>query len=508
MHYTQMNKIFIIVILIFYCPATFWLFLYGINNYYMVFLFLRKNKQESDQNSKFLEWFWSTHTRQALPKVTTQLPVYNERHVVDRLIHAVVNIDYPKELHEIQVLDDSQDETGHIITDLVHRYRVMGFNIKQITRNKRTGFKAGALNEGLERAEGEFLAIFDADFIPQKDFFYKTIPFFYEKENIALVQTRWGHVNGNYSLLSKAQGIGMDGHFIIEQGARTWNGLYMNFNGTAGIWRKEAIIDSGGWHTDTLTEDLDLSYRAQLKGWKTKYLSDVVTPSELPVDINAYKSQQHRWAKGSIQTAIKILPHILRSKDTLIKKTEAVIHLTQYMVHPMMCILAVLSLPLIFLLRPVVISTSLSMTILLFLLFLGVFAPSFLCIISLKTGYRDWWKRCFYIPVLMFLGCGIAINNTKAVLEAFLHIKSDFIRTPKYGVIKQGKNKMAKHYTLPLKSVFISEILLSIYCSVGFIQYTNNKRFIFGPFLLIYAIGFFYVGALSLVQIFCKEVKY
>ena len=259
--------------------------------------FSEKIQKRDFRKSKFLEQFWSNHGRDNLPKVTTQLPVYNERHVVERLIKAVVNIDYPKELHEIQVLDDSNDETTEMVSGLVNQYRDKGSNIKHIVRENRDGFKAGALNLGMEKAEGEFLAIFDADFVPDRNFLYDTIPFFYEKPKVAIVQTRWGHINRNYSLLTIAQSIGMDGHFIIEQGARTWNGLYMNFNGTAGVWRREAIIDSGGWHFDTLTEDLDLSYRAQLKGWSAKFLFDVVAPSELPVDINAYKSQQHRWAK-------------------------------------------------------------------------------------------------------------------------------------------------------------------------------------------------------------------
>jgi hypothetical protein len=281
----------------------------------------------------------------------------------------------------------------------------------------------------------------------------------------------------------------------------------MNFNGTAGIWRKEAIIDAGGWHYDTLTEDLDLSYRAQLKGWNTKFLFDVVTPSELPVDINAYKSQQHRWAKGSIQTAKKVLPLIFKKKDSVIKKVEAFIHLNQYMVHPMMIILALLSLPLILLLKPLVTSISIAMVSLLFLIFIGAIAPSFLYIISQKIGYKDWWKKCLFIPALMFIGCGVAINNTKAVLEALLNIKSDFIRTPKYGVIRRGRNMMAKGYTLPVKGFFVSEIFLSIYCFIGFMQYTHNKKFIFGPFLLMYAMGFFYVGTLSLMQKFKEKIR-
>lgn len=461
---------------------------------------------ESTQNKDFIKRFWLTSRMDILPKVTTQLPIFNEKHVVGRLIKAVVNIDYPKALHEIQVLDDSNDETREIISNIVNHYNNgMGYNIKHIFRDKREGFKAGALNFGLEKAEGEFLAIFDADFVPDKDFLYKTIPFFYEDEKVSLVQTRWGHINRDYSLLTIAQSMGMDGHFVIEQGARTWNGLYMNFNGTAGIWRKKAIIDAEGWHCDTLTEDLDLSYRVQLKGWKAKFLLDVVTPSELPIDINAYKSQQHRWAKGSIQTAKKILPQVFKTKDGLIKKVEAFLHLNQYMVHPMMLILALLSLPLILLFRSSVSNLSIIMIFLLFLIFMGAFAPSSLYIISQKMCYMDWKKRCLFIPTLMFIGCGVAINNTKAVIEALLNIKSEFVRTPKYGVTNRDKNIITTNYILPVKKIFFLEIFLSAYCFAGFILYIGDTRFVFGPFLLMYGIGFFYVGLLSLLGNFKKK---
>lgn len=502
-----MNKILIMVVLIFYCPAALWLFFYGINNYYMVYLFLKKRKKERSQNAEFLKQFWSNHCKDTLPKVTTQLPVYNERYVVERLIKAVVNIDYPRELHDIQILDDSNDDTRDIVARLVDEYRAKGFTIKQIIRNNRNGFKAGALHEGLQKAKGEFLAIFDADFIPDKDFLYRTIPFFYEREKVALIQTRWGHTNKDYSLLTMVQSIGIDGHFIIEQGARTWNGLYMNFNGTAGIWRKEAIIDAGGWHYDTLTEDLDLSYRAQLKGWQTKFLYDVVTPAELPVDINAYKTQQHRWAKGSIQTAKKILPQVFKSQDAIIKKIEAFIHLTQYMVHPMMIILALLSYPLIVLSKPSIKSIPVTPTVQIMWCFilLGTFAPSFLYITSQKAGYKDWWKRSLFIPLLMLLGCGIAVNNTKAVLEALFNINSDFIRTPKFGVIKQGKNTMVKNYISQVRLIFVSEIFLSLYCFKG--SMVNNTG-IFVFFILIYAVSFLYVGMLSILQKFEKRIKY
>lgn len=502
-----MNNTILILILIFYCPAAMWLFIYGINNYYMIYLFLRKVKLELSQNKYFLENYWLNKKKEHLPIVTTQLPIFNEKHVAERLIKAVVEIYYPKELHEIQVLDDSNDETLDIVNDLVDMYQKQGYDIKHIHRKDREGFKAGALNTGLDAAKGEFLSIFDADFVPEKDFLYKTVPFFYEKEKVALVQTRWGHINRNYSLLTIAQSLGMDGHFIVEQGARTWNGFYMNFNGTAGIWRKEAIIDAGGWHYDTLTEDLDLSYRAQLKGWNTKFLFDVVTPSELPVDINAYKSQQHRWAKGSIQTAKKMLPQIFKTRESLIKKIEAFIHLNQYMVHPMMIVLALLSLPLIFLLRDMTPHFSVTMILLLVPILLGAAAPSILYVVSQKVCYKDWIKRCFFIPVLMFIGCGVAVNNTKAVFEALLNIKSDFVRTPKYGIINRGKSVLTKNYALPVKFMFIIEIVLGLYCFTGFMQYTNDKEFIFGPFLLMYAAGFLYVGIISILQKFKKDLN-
>ena len=466
----------------------------------MIYLFFRKVKSETEQNKKFLQNYWLTANNNLLPSVTTQLPVYNEKHVVERLIKAVVNIDYPKELHEIQVLDDSDDETGVIVSALVDKYKSQGYDIKRITRKSRAGFKAGALNVGLQQAKGEFLPIFDADFVPEKDFLYKTVPFFFEKPKVGLVQTRWGHINRNFSMLTRAQSLGMDGHFIIEQSARTWNGLYMNFNGTAGIWRKESIVDAGGWHCDTLTEDLDLSYRVQMKEWKTKFLHDVVTPSELPVDINSYKSQQHRWAKGSIQTALKILPVLFTTEKSLLKKFEAFMHLNQYMVHPMMIILSVLSLPLILLLKNETPYLSLKMILFLIPVFVGAFAPSFLYLVSQKICYPDWKKRSIFIPALMFIGCGVAVNNTKAVIEALLKIKSGFVRTPKYGIVKRGPEKMKKGYSLPITFMFVLEIVLSLYCFIGLFQYTNNREFVFGPFLLMYATGFSYVGIISLIQ--------
>ncbi|WP_287245500.1 glycosyltransferase, partial [Okeania sp. SIO1H5] len=279
--------------------------------------------------------------------MTTQLPVYNEANVIERLIHAVCEMDYPKEKHEIQVLDDSTDGSEKISERVVQEMQAKGFDIKLIHRTKRTHYKAGALNEGMDVCKGEFVAIFDADFVPPKDYLLKCIPFLYKNPKVGLVQARWGHLNSGQSPITLAQSIGIDGHFVIEQSARSWGRLFMNFNGTAGIWRKSAIRDAGGWEGDTLTEDMDLSYRAQLAGWEMEFVYDVVVPAELPADINAFKSQQYRWAKGSIQTAIKLLPKVLSSQAPLTVKLQSILHTTHYMIHPLMIITAILATPLL-----------------------------------------------------------------------------------------------------------------------------------------------------------------
>jgi cellulose synthase/poly-beta-1,6-N-acetylglucosamine synthase-like glycosyltransferase len=480
--------------LIIYLFALMSLFIYGMNCYLLMIFYFLKSPAALRQHQKIKEKFFRNVPRKDWPRVTIQLPVYNERYVVKRLIQSVCRFDYPKELFEIQILDDSTDDTVDIAKAVAGEMRRQGFDIGYIHRDDRTGFKAGALKEGLKYAKGELVGIFDADFIPNPEFLKETIPYFTDPR-IGMLQTRWGHINSDYSLLTRAQSMGIDGHFGIEQAARAWSGFFMNFNGTAGIWRKKTIEDAGGWQADTLTEDLDLSYRAQLKGWKLKFVSDVVCPAEVPVTINAFKSQQHRWAKGSIQTAKKNLGQLFKSDLSPLIKFQAFMHLTHYMVHPMMLLVVLTSIPMLYsqwffnsLAYPIMIFT---------LLCLATCGPSSMYLFSQRVLYRDWKSRIKILPFLMCLGTGIAVNNTKAVLEAFLNIKSGFIRTPKYGIQKKEDSWKSKHYSIPLNAVSILEFLLGLYSLSGLILFLFFSKYLVSPFLIIYTSGFFYVFFLS-----------
>jgi cellulose synthase/poly-beta-1,6-N-acetylglucosamine synthase-like glycosyltransferase len=480
---------------------------YGFNNYYVTYLSLKNLRKEKEVNALFLREFWKKTHEDSLPKVTTQLPIYNEKYVAKRLLEAVVGLDYPRGLHEIQVLDDSTDETRDILARLVEKYRGADYNIKHITRQNRRGFKAGALDEGLRQAEGECVAIFDADFLPERDFLKKTVPFFYRDKRTAFVQTRWGHINRNYSLLTRVQGIALDGHFVIEQGARGWNGLYMNFNGTAGIWRKEAIIDAGGWHSDTLTEDLDLSYRAQLRGWGAKFLYEVITPSELPIDVDSFKNQQYRWAKGTIQTARKLLPDILKTESSQIKKLEALFHLTNFGVYPFLLITALLALPLLPKVHFSIPQTALMIPIVAGILS-GALGPSILHLMSQKVAYKDWRWRCLYIPVMLAIYSGISLNNTRAVIEGLFTKGGEFGRTPKYGINDHGKVLRKREPVVMPATLAILEVFLGLYSLLSFLEYIQtNPKFPFGPFLLLYSLGFLYVGGMSLVNRWREDIR-
>jgi cellulose synthase/poly-beta-1,6-N-acetylglucosamine synthase-like glycosyltransferase len=429
------------------------------------------------------------------PRVTIQLPIYNERYVVKRLIESVCRLNYPKNLLEIQILDDSTDDTVQIAKAAVEKMKAKGFDITYVRRNNRTGFKAGALKEGLKSAKGELVAIFDADFVPDIAFLKETVPYFIDP-NVGMLQTRWGHLNSDYSMLTRAQSIGIDGHFSVEQASRAWGGFFMNFNGTAGIWRKAAIEDAGGWQADTLTEDLDLSYRAQLKGWKLSFVPSVVCPAEVPVTINAFKSQQHRWAKGSIQTAKKNLGKLFKSNASVLVKIQAFLHLTHYMVHPMMLLVVLTSIPMLYtqwffdnLAYPAMVFTLLCLT---------TFGPSSMYLFSQRVLYKDWKSRIRYLPVLMCIGTGIAVNNTKAVLEALLDVKSGFIRTPKYGIKLREDKWKGKGYSIPLNSISILEFILGLYSLIGLILFLFFSKYLVSPFLLIYTAGFFSVFFLSI----------
>jgi cellulose synthase/poly-beta-1,6-N-acetylglucosamine synthase-like glycosyltransferase len=432
-----------------------------------------------------------------VPMVTVQLPLYNEMFVVERLIKSVCEIDYPKDKIEIQVLDDSTDNTVELTKDIVENYKNQGFNIKYIHRNNRVGYKAGALKYGLEIAEGEFVAIFDADFVPNPDFLKKTIPHFNNPE-IGMVQTRWEHLNEEYSYLTKAQALALDGHFVLEQQVRNKAGFFINFNGTAGIWRKATIFDAGNWQADTLTEDLDLSYRAQLRGWKFRYLNDVTSPAELPADINALKTQQFRWTKGAVETAKKILPMVFASNLPIKMKLESFVHLTSNIVFPFIIIVALLNVPIVVIKNTVGGFDE-------FYSFMSIFVlasvSTFLFYTyAQKAIHLDWRKRLLLFPVFLAGSMGFAVNNTKAVIEALIGKKTGFARTPKDGMI--GTNKVTRSktsYSLrKISAVVVVELLLTLYFVVGIIISAIYLEIAAMPFQLLFLMGFGTVGYLSL----------
>lgn len=482
-----------------YIVALFSLFAYGVNCYFLLLYYRLKYREALRRQEELSRKFYETLPRKSWPRVTIQLPIYNERYVVERLVIAACQITYPKELLEIQVLDDSTDDCVMIAKSIVAEMRAQGFDIVHITRTERTGYKAGALRDGLASAKGELIGIFDADFVPSTDFLTGTVPYFSDAR-VGMVQTRWGHLNCDYSLLTRAQSMGIDGHFGVEQAARSWGSLFMNFNGTAGIWRKEAIEDAGGWQADTLTEDLDLSYRAQLQGWRLEFAPSVVCPSELPVTITAFKSQQHRWAKGSIQTARKLMGKIFRSDIPLLVKVQAFFHLTHYMVHPLMLLVVLSSIPVLYTRW---FSASIHYPLIVFTFFcLATFGPSAMYFFSQRILYLDWKRRVKYLPVLMCLGTGIAVNNTKAVLEALFGIRSGFVRTPKYGIEKKGDRWQDKFYRLPFHPLAFVELFFGLYSLTGLILFLFFSKYLISPFLFIYTMGFFYVFTLSVGHAF------
>lgn len=436
--------------------------------------------------------------------VTIQLPLYNELYVAERLIKATCEIEYPKDKLEIQVLDDSTDETTEIVSNIVKQKQAEGFDIKHIRRGTREGFKAGALKYGLEKAKGEFVAIFDADFIPHKDFLKKTLSFFTD-EKVGLVQTRWEHLNGDYSILTKAQALALDGHFVIEQTVRNKAGFFINFNGTGGIWRKTCIEDAGNWHADTLTEDLDLSYRAQLKGWRFVFLKDFTSPAELPSEINALKSQQFRWTKGAVETAKKILPLVWKSDIPLRVKLQSTFHLTNNLVFPFILLAAILNVPLIFIKN----SGSHEAYFAIMSIFVLAFISSFLFYMYAQKDIRtDWRKKIVLFPLFMAGSMGFAVNNSRAVIEGLLNRKSEFVRTPKFKLESEKDSWMGKKYlTRKVGFSVIVEALLAVYCLIGVLSSIYFMELAAIPFQLLFFLGFAFVSITSIKHAYASNKK-
>jgi cellulose synthase/poly-beta-1,6-N-acetylglucosamine synthase-like glycosyltransferase len=461
--------------------------IYGWHRYYLVYLYMKNKDKHPVPAGPMGE----------LPVVTVQLPIYNEMYVVDRLIDAVCALDYPKEKLEIQVLDDSTDETRDIAELAVRRQAARGFDITYLHRTDRTGFKAGALDAALKVARGRFIAIFDADFVPPADFLVRTVPYF-ENPRLALVQARWGHLNHDYSLLTRIQAILLDGHFVLEHGGRNRSGCFFNFNGTAGVWRREAIGDAGGWQHDTLTEDLDLSYRAQLRGWQFLFLPDLVTPAEVPVEMNAFKSQQHRWAKGSVQTCRKLLPYILQADLPLKVKFEAFFHLTANFNYVLMVLLSILMFPAMYYRYNMGWTEMLLIDVPLFAAATASVINFYL--VSQREAYPDWRSRVKYLPLVMALGIGLAVNNTRALIEALFGEPGEFTRTPKYGIERTQDDWHHKkyHQVMPIQPLI--EIALGVYFTGTVLYALANGIYGTLPFLMLFQFGFLYAGLMSLFQ--------
>jgi len=453
--------------------------IYGLNSLIIVLLYLRHRREHQPLPPL-------TNT----PPVTVQLPVYNELHVVERLIDAVARLDYPQDKLQIQVLDDSTDETTALAQARADYYQRQGIDIVLIHRPERTGFKAGALQRGLKTATGEFIAIFDADFVPNPDFLGRIIPHFQGRPRLGLVQARWGHINADYSPLTRAQALALDGHFVVEQTARQRSGLFMNFNGASGVWRKRCIEEAGGWQGDTLSEDLDLSYRAQLAGWEFLYLPDVASPAEIPPQINAFKRQQFRWAKGSIQCFLKHWRTLIRARQPAFVRLQGLIHLSNYLIHPLMLLLLLLTLPL--LLGQGIRGLPL------FYLGLGSLGPPLVFMLSQWDTYPDWHRRLAYFPFLVLLGTGIALNNAVAVGEALTRRPNCFQRTPKFGLEGRTDRWADSRYALPISRMTLGEVLLGLYSLITVIVALAKGNHYAVPFLLLYLGGFGYVVALGL----------
>ncbi len=467
---------------------------FGLHRYWQVFLYYRNQSREAPPVGHF----------EFLPTVTIQLPMFNERYVAERVIRAACQMDYPAALLQIQVLDDSTDESAEICRHVCTELKAAGHNIDYIHRTDRTGFKAGALAHGLESATGEFIAIFDADFVPQPEMLRQLMDQF-TNPDVGCVQTRWGHLNRRHSLLTRCQAVFLDGHFVIEHTARNRSGRFMNFNGTGGVWRKRAIEDAGGWQHDTLTEDMDLSYRAQMAGWKMVFLTHIVSPAELPPEIVSFKQQQHRWTKGSVQTALKLLPRVLSGDLPLAVKIEALFHLTSGIVYPLAVLLSILIFPAFLLTGENLLSphSPVGLVVLMGLFFLLTFSAGTFYVVAQRELGENIFFGLLMVPFLMAVGMGISLANAVAVLEGLFGHQSEFIRTPKYGMNAGQPHQAWKTRASAFRHRFhwlpMAELLLGFYlmgCVAASLYL--NRAIACVPFMLIFMSGYLYVGASSL----------
>jgi len=483
-----------ILIFSLYLITLFFILLFGFHRWQLVWLYYKNRKNIPRCRCCFLD----------LPPVTVQLPMFNEPYVARRIIAATCAIDYPKDKLQIQVLDDSTDQTCQIASAAVAHFSSLGYDIQYLHRSHRHGFKAGALKEGLKSATGQFVAVYDADFVPRPDNLKDAIHYFTD-DKVAMVQLRWEHINRDHSLLTRIQAIYLDAHFMIEHTARNRSGRFMNFNGTAGIWRRLAIEDAGSWQHDTLTEDLDLSYRCQMKGWKFVYLPHVTAPAELPPEIQGFKQQQFRWTKGAIQTAKKILPAIVRSNLPFAVKLEAFFHLTNPMAYLFMSLMVLILMPVSCIRFSLDANDSFSPVFWgIVVFFLASCSASAFYMSSQREIFHRWWDKLIYLPLLMGVGVGMAINNSLAVIEALWGKESAFERTPKFGVsaedgkddwIPKAQSFVRKNTLLPL-----IELAYGFYVSVCAVMYLYQDPLwlMVFPFLIIFAFGYFYVAFLTL----------
>ena len=469
---------------------------YGLHRYWLVYDYYKYRRNIPGPPPQATRW----------PRVTIQLPIFNERYVIERLVETVSRFDYPRHLLDVQVLDDSTDETQQVASACVARFAAQGFPITYIHRANRQGYKAGALENGLKTAKGEFVAIFDADFIPDTDFLRRCLPYF-ENEGIGMVQARWTYLNRDYSLLTQVETILLDGHFVVEHGARSRRGTFFNFNGTAGVWRRQAIEDAGGWQHDTLTEDTDLSYRAQLHGWKFLYLPDIECASELPVDMNSFKAQQARWAKGLMQTAKKILPRVMKSDVPWHIKAEAFFHLTANISYPLMVLLSTM-------LLPAMIVRFYQGWIQMLVIDLPLFLAStcsissFYLVAQKELRPKSWWRTFLYMPFVMATGIGISVRNAQAVIEAILGKKTEFARTPKYKIEGKRDSFVTKKYRNKAGWMPYAEVFLGVYFFFTVLYAILNENYATVPFLVLVVWGYLYTGIMSLGQTYFAHLRF